>query len=208
MTPTESREAALALSRERLARATTHLERLARDAAERIHHQKEEKRALEKRLADLETLYAQERQNFNQRASLLASVQTEAEERAKEFADLTSRLNDQDRLLNEQLQMISRLESELESRAAQLRNQTTLEAAWKAELAEWKEKVTQLEDRLQSTSSERDELRVKIYEDERTNAQYALHLTAEERDKAAKAIDALIDQISTVESRALLANDK
>ena len=208
MTPTESREAALALSRERLARATSRLERVARDAAERIHHLKDEKRGLEKRLSDLETLYAQERQNFEQRASLLASVKTETEDRAKEFATLSARLAEQDRLLNEQLQTIAKLESELQDRVGEIRNQGALESARNTELAEWKAKVTQLEERLEAASGERDKLRSKIYEDERLNAQYVLHLTADERDKAAKAIDSLIDQLSTIESRAVLANEK
>lgn len=163
MTPTESREAALALSRERLARASSRLERVARDAAERIYHLKEEKRGLEKRLADLETLYAQERQNFDQRASLLTSVQTEANDRAKEFADLTGRLNDQERLLTEQNQTIDTLRSELERQAEELRSQGSQKAAGKAELADWKSKVAQLEERLEAASSERDALRAKIY---------------------------------------------
>ena len=208
MTPTESREVALGFSRERLARATTRLERVARDAAERIIHLKEEKRTLERRLSDLETLFAQERQNFDQRASLLASVTVESEERTKSFSDLTARLNDQERLLNEQIEIIARLESELENRSTELRNQSGLETAWKAEVGEWKEKVTQLEKRLEATNAERDKLRSKIYEDERTNAQYALRLTLNEKDKAAKAIDSLLDQISTIESRTLIQYEK
>jgi Tfp pilus assembly protein PilN len=106
VTPTESREVVLGLSRERLARATTHLERIARDAAERIHQLKQEKQTLEQRLHDVETLFAQERQNFEQRATLLASVASETEERAKAFTDLNKRLDEQERLLNEQIETI------------------------------------------------------------------------------------------------------
>ncbi|HZK76785.1 MAG TPA: hypothetical protein VFD13_07750 [Candidatus Kapabacteria bacterium] len=208
MTPTESREVVLGLSRERLARASSRLERVARDAAERILHLKEEKRSLERRLADLETLFAQERQNFEQRAALLASVSSESEERSKEFLSLNVRLKDQERLLNEQIETISRLESELENRSSELQNRSALESARQAELAEWKAKVVQLEKRLESTGAERDALRSKTYEDERMNAQYALHLTPEDRDKAAKAIDSLIDQLSAIESRTLIANEK
>jgi len=208
VTPTESREVVLGLSRERLARASSRLERVARDAAERILHLKEEKRSLERRLADLETLFAQERQNFEQRAALLASVSSESEERSKEFLSLNVRLKDQERLLNEQIETISRLESELENRSSELQNRSALESARQAELAEWKAKVVQLEKRLESTGAERDALRSKTYEDERMNAQYALHLTPEDRDKAAKAIDSLIDQLSAIESRTLIANEK
>lgn len=208
MTPTESREVVLGLSRERLARASARFERVARDAAERIHHHTEEKRGLERRLADLETLFAQERQNFDQRASLLASVSTESEERSKAFSDLSARLNEQEQLLNEQMEIISRLESELENRSAELRNRSSLESAWQVELGEWKAKITQLEQRLEAAGAERDSLRTKIYEHERMNAQYALHLTSDDRDRAAKALDALIDQLSTMESQVLVANDK
>jgi DNA repair exonuclease SbcCD ATPase subunit len=208
VTPTESREVVLGLSRERLARASSRLERIARDAAERIVQLKAEKFALERRLIDVETLFAQERQNFEQRASLLASVTAESEDRNKASRDLNARLNDQERLLNEQIETISRLESELEHRSEGLRNQNVLETAWQAELAEWKTKVTNLEQRILTTGTERDSLREKIYEDERMNAQYALHLTPDDRDKAAKAIDSLIDQLSSIESRTLIANEK
>ncbi len=208
MTPTESREVVLGLSRERLARAMTRLERTARDAAERIQHLKEEKRALEKRLSDMETLFAQERQNFDQRASLIESVKTESQERAKEFTNLSMRLNDQDRLLNEQIEIIAKLESELENRSVELQKQQKLETTWKSEVSEWKDKFAQLEERLNVVSAERDKLRQTIYEDERMDAQYVLHLTPDDRDKAAKVLDALMDQLSTIESRALLTNEK
>ena len=198
MTPTESREVVLGLSRERLARASTRFERIARDAAERIHHLKQEKLALERRLADLESLFNQERQNFEQRASLLTSVTSESEER----------LNDQERLLNEQIETITRLESELASRAEQSKEQLALEAAWQAELAEWKTKTAQLESRIEKISKERDSFRTRIFEDERINAQYVLRLTSEDRDNAAKAMDALIDQLSAMESRAQIAGEK
>ncbi len=186
----------------------TRLERTARDAAERIQHLKEEKRALEKRLSDMETLFAQERQNFDQRASLIESVKTESQERAKEFTNLSMRLNDQDRLLNEQIEIIAKLESELENRSVELQKQQKLETTWKSEVSEWKDKFAQLEERLNVVSAERDKLRQTIYEDERMDAQYVLHLTPDDRDKAAKVLDALMDQLSTIESRALLTNEK
>ncbi len=208
MTPTESREAVLGLSRERLARACSRFERVARDAAERIVQLKAEKFTLERRLTDLETLFAQERQNFDQRAALLASVTSESEERTKAFSDLNARLNDQERLLNEQIETISRLESELENRSSELRGQIATETAWQAELAEWKSKVANVEQRLEATTAERDSLRAKIYDDERMNAQFVLHLTPDDRDNAAKAIDLLIEQLSRIESRTLIANEK
>lgn len=208
MTPTESREVVLGLSRERLARASSRFERVARDAAERIVQLKAEKRALERRLTDLETLFAQERQNFDQRAALLASVGAESDEHKKASSDLAARMSDQERLLSEQIETIASLESELENRSSELQNQGALESAMQTELAEWKVKAAQLEKRLESTGAERDALRAKTYEDERMNAQYALHLTPEDRDKAAKAIDSLIDQLSTIESRTLVANEK
>ena len=208
MTPTESREVVLGLSRERLARATTRFERVARDAAERIHHLKQEKQALERRLADLESLFAQERQNFEQRASLLSSVTSESEERAKAFSDLNTRLEAKERLLNEQSETIARLESELAARKEQLKEQASVGSTSQAELVEWKTKTAQLEDRLEKIGKERDSFRAKIFENERVNAQYVLRLTSEDRDNAAKAMDALIDQLSAMESRAQIAGEK
>jgi chromosome segregation ATPase len=208
VTPTESREVVLGLSRERLARASSRLERIARDAAERIHHLKQEKQALERRLADLETLFAQERHNFEQRASLLASVASETEERAKAFTDLNVRLDDQERLLSEQIETISRLESELAGRAMALKEQQALEIASQVELAEWKAKNMQLESRIETIAAERDDLRSKSYDNERVNAQYALHLTADDCNNAAKAMDALIDQLSNIESKILMEEQK
>jgi chromosome segregation ATPase len=208
VTSTESREVVLGLSRERLARATSRFERVARDAAEHIIQLKAEKRALERRLADLETLFAQERQNFEQRAALLASVGAESEEHKKTSSDFATRLTDQERLLSEQIETIARLESELENRSSELQNQSALETTLLAELAEWRAKFAQIEERLEATGAERDALRSKTYEDERMNAQYALHFTPEDRDKAAKAIDALIDQLAIIESKTLVANEK
>jgi exonuclease VII large subunit len=208
VTPTESREVVLGLSRERLARATTHLERIARDAAERIHQLKQEKQTLERRLHDLETLFAQERQNFEQRASLLASVSSESEERAKEFTDLNKRLADQEWLLNEQITTISRLEAELANSALQLKEQREYETTWQSELDEWKTKTAQLEDRVEKISKERDAFRTRIFEDERMNAQFVLKLTSDDRDTAAKALDSLLDQISAMESRVLATEEK
>jgi chromosome segregation ATPase len=208
LTPTESREVVLGLSRERLARASARLERIARDAAERIHQLKQDKQALERRLTDLDSLYTQERQNFEQRASLLSSVATESEERSKAFNELNARLNDQERLLSEQIDTISRLESELASRGEQLNKQKALEDAWSAELTEWKSKTAQLEDRISKISSERDSFRAQIVENERMNAQYVMRFTADDRESAKKAMDKLIDQLSVVESRMQISEDK
>lgn len=208
MTPTESREVVLTLSRERLARATSRLERTARNAAERITHLKEEKRALEGRLKDLEKLFSQERQNFDQRASLIESMKSENEERAKTFTELECRIDDSERLFNEQLATISKLESELAGRTFQIKDQQALETAWQAELNEWKEKSSQLEDRISKLSSERDELRSKAYDNERQNAQYALRLTADEKESAAKALDALLDRVTLLESKAIAVSEK
>ncbi len=208
MTPTESREVVLGLSRERLARATTRFERLARDAAERIHNLKQEKQTLEKRLSDLESLFTQERQNFEQRASVLASVASESEERAIAFTDLNARLTDQERLLNEQIGTITRLESELANRSTQLKEQQEVETLWQTELSESKAKTAQLEDRLEKISKEREAFRTRIFEDERMNAQYVLKLTSDDRDHAAKAIDALLDQFALMESRVLATEEK
>jgi exonuclease VII large subunit len=208
VTPTESREIVLGLSRERLARATTRFERLARDAAERIHHLKQEKQALEKRLADVESLFAQERQNSEQRVSVLESVASESEERAKAFTDLNVRHTDQERLLNEQIETINRLEAELANRGVQLKEQQEIETLWQAELTEAKAKTSQLEDRVEKISAEREAFRTKIFENERVNAQYVLKLTSDDRDNAAKALDSLIDQFSTMESRVLATEEK
>jgi chromosome segregation ATPase len=198
----------LGLSRERLARATTRFERLARDAAERIHHLKQEKQTLEKRLVDLESLFNQERQNFEQRASLLTSISSESEERAKAFTDLNARHAAQERLLNEQSETIAHLESELAARKEELKEQSSVGSTSQAELEEWKAKTAQLEDRLEKIGKERDSFRAKIFENERVNAQYVLRLTSDDRDNAAKAIDTLIDQFSAIELRLQNAEGK
>lgn len=205
MTPTETRDIVLGLSRERLARASARLERVTRDAVERITLLKQEKLALERRLIDLETLFAQERQNFEQRAALLTSESAESAERAKALDNLSGKLNEQEGLLYEQIETISKLESELANRAAELGELHTAEEAWKAEIAEWKAKFQQAEERLAQTGEERDSLKSKIYESERMAAQYVLHFTPEERDKASKAIDSLIDSLSEIESRTMSA---
>jgi chromosome segregation ATPase len=207
VTPTESREVVLSLSRERLARATTRLERVTRDAVERITHLRQEKSSLEKRLVDLEKLFETERSNFEQRAALLTSVSSETEERTKEYNELCTRLTEQERLLNEQLDTIAKLEGDLSNRALQLRDQQHTESAWKKELDQWKAKVEQLESRLEKTTTERDTMRKQLYDAERESAQFVLHLTAEERDKAAKSIDTLVDQLSKMETR-IVATEK
>jgi len=203
VTPTESRDIVLGLSRERLARASSRLERVTRDAVERITQLKQDKLALERRLADLETLFAQERQNFEQRNALLTSESAESAELKKAFDELNSRLNGQEAIIYEQLETISKLESKLATATADLsKNQTAGEASI-AEIAEWKAKFEQADERLAQTAQERDSLKSKIYENERMAAQYVLHFTPEERDKASKAIDSLIDSLSNIESRTL-----
>ena len=201
MTPSESREITLSLSRERLARALTKFERVSHDATETIVNLRQEKLVLEKRLTELTKLFDQERSNFEQRVALLTSSQTETEERAKAFDELTCRLDDQERLMNEQIEMIGRLETELEDRAGQLRERSELEIAWKREIEEWRTKVAQLEGRVEAVQAERDAMKSQLYDHERTDAQFALRLTPEERDLAAKSIDSLLDQLSAMESR-------
>ncbi len=201
MTPAESREITLSLSRERLARAITKFERVSRDAVETISGLRQEKLGLEKRLSDLSKLFDQERSNFEQRVALLSSSKSEAEERVKAFQELTARLNDQDRLMNEQLSMISQLEEELANRAGQLRDRVELEAAWKNEMEEWRSRVTQLESHLEATEAERDALVADRSKRESEDARFALKLTSEERDLAATAIDAVLDQLGVMESR-------
>ena len=196
-----SREIVLSLSRERLARAVSKLDRLARDAAETIANLRQEKREIEARLADVTRLFEQERSNFAQRAALLQSVTNESEERAKSFDELNARLNDQERLLNEQLETITRLESELGEGVVQLRERQKLEEAWQNELKEWKQKVEQAETRLKETASERDFMKAQLYQHEREAAHYAVRLSQEERSKAVNAIDTLIDKLSSIESR-------
>lgn len=201
MTPAESREITLSLSRERLARAIAKFERVSRDAVETISGLRQEKLVLEKQFSDLTKLYDQDRSNFEQRAALLSSVKTETEERAKSFDELTCRLDDQERLMNEQIAMIGHLEAELSDRAGQLRERSELEAAWKNEIEEWRSKVAQLQGHLETAQTERDALQTQLYDHEREDAQYALRLTPEERDHAAKSIDALLDQLGAMESR-------
>src|ERR1019366_1634309 len=98
--------------------------------------------------------------------------------------------------------------SELAARKEQLKEQASVGSTSQAELVEWKTKTAQLEDRLEKIGKERDSFRAKIFENERVNAQYVLRLTSEDRDNAAKAMDALIDQLSAMESRAQIAGEK
>ncbi len=207
VTPSITLSVALSASREHLARALARLERLTRDASETITHQRHEKQQLERRLADLSKLVEQERSNFQQRESLLTSVASETEERAKAFTELSARLNDQERLLAEQLESIGRLESEMENRAMQIREQGSVEAAWKHELEEWTGKVERLESRLAEVAAERDEFKKQAYEREREDAQYVVRLTQDDREHAAKAVDALLDQLSILETRITITQE-
>ncbi|MDP4200623.1 MAG: hypothetical protein Q8922_09355 [Bacteroidota bacterium] len=198
---------ALNANREQLARALARLERLTRDAIETITHQRQEKHQLERRLSDLTKLVEQERSNFQQRESLLSSAKSETEERAKAFTELSARLNEQERLLAQQLETIGRLESDLDTRAMQIREQESAEAAWRHELEEWSGKVERLEARLAETTAERDEIKKQFYEREREDAQYVVRLSQEDRTRAAKAVDALIDQLSILETRITLTQE-
>jgi chromosome segregation ATPase len=201
MTPAESHEVTLITTREQLARSIARLSRLASDATETIAHQRQEKQQLEKRVADLTKLTQQERSNNEQRESLIASFESERAERAKEFGELEARLNDQERLLAEQLEAISHLETELANRAMQIREQQSTGTAWKREIEEWESKVQRLEVRLADVEAERDKLKKEFYEREREEAQYAVRMTQEGREIAAKAIDSLIDQLTVLETR-------
>jgi chromosome segregation ATPase len=196
-----SYEIVVSLSRERLARAVSKLDRLARDAAETIANLRQEKHDVEIRLADVTRMFAQERSNFEQRAALLQSVTSEADERKKSFDELNARLIDQERLLSEQLETIQRLESELGDESVQLRERQSIEQAWQSEAQEWKQKIEQLETRLKETAAERDTMKSELYERERENAHYAVRLSREDRDKAAQVIDTLLNQLSHIESR-------
>lgn len=205
MTLSENHEAVLIASRERLARASAHLERLTRDAAETILHQRQEKEQLERRLAEMGKLVEQERSNFEQRAALLTSVTSETEQRAKAFDELSARLNDQERLLSEQLETIATLESELSDRAMQLREQQGIEQAWRREIDEWKSKVEALESRLEETARDRDSLKGQFYEREREDAQYSVRWTADQRDHASKMLDSLMEELTVLETRITLS---
>jgi chromosome segregation ATPase len=201
MTPVESQETTLTLSRERLARAISKFERLARDAGETITALRQEKQGLDRRLADLTKLVEQERSNFKQKTALLTSFNLETEERAKTAEDLNRRLTEQEGLMTEQLETITRLESQLEQSSREFSKRDVLEAAGNQEMEEWRAKVSQLEGRLANTQSERDSMKSELYEHERQEAHFALRLTPEDRDKAAKAIDTLLDQLTVMETR-------
>ena len=77
-----------------------------------------------------------------------------------------------------------------------------------AEVGEWKQKVQQLEERLEKMTAERDKLKSKMYDSERVNAQYVMQFTQEDKDKAAKAIDTLLDELTIIETRLTLTNEK
>jgi len=201
MTPVESQETTLILSRERLARAIAKFERLARDASETISGLRQEKQGLERRLADLTKLVEQERSNFQQRAALLSSAKSETEERAKAADELNRRLMEQEGLMSQQLETIARLESQIEDNRRQFADLKEAEAESQHERSEWRTKVEQLQSRLETVLGERDAMKSQLYQHEREEAQFALKMTPEDRDKAAKAIDSLLDQLATMETR-------
>jgi len=203
---THSRSAALAQSRERLARALAHLERLTREATEVISHLNREKKELLDRVKELERLMEQERANAEQRARLHSSAMEEANERQTLIEELRSQ--------HTQAQTYA---ADLEGRLLELeeRNASSVAAhgtkeeelrAKEQEITHLKELLIQSEEKLSKLTGERDELKSMVYEQERENAQWTIRLTREEQKTAISAIDKLIEQVSKIEQNLVATN--
>lgn len=201
MTPSNTREVSLSLSRDRIARALSRLERLGRDAADIINDLRTEKRELETRLAELTKRFQLETSNFEQRSALLNSITAESEERNRMLESLTSQQEANEALIEELRSSIARLEQKLnDGRNAH----GEAEAAKQSLLSEklvLQDKVGELNERLEWVSKERDHFRAILVDREREDAQWALKLSPEEREHATRAIDSLIDKLSSIETR-------
>ena len=201
MTPTNSREVTLSLSRDRVARALAKLERLTRDAADTIQDLRSEKRELETRLNELTKRFQLEQGNFEQRSALLQSVTAESEERGRMLESLSAQHTANENLIEELRTTIARLEQKLnDGRSAQSDAESTKQQLL-AEKATWQDKVGELNEKLEWVTKERDHFRAILVDREREDAQWALKLSPEEKENAAKAIDSLMDKLSAIESR-------
>ena len=83
----------------------------------------------------------------------------------------------------------------------QLHEQQSTGTARTREIEEWTSKVERIEARLADVEAERDKLKTEFYEREREEADSAVRMTQDDRERAAKSIDALIDQLSVLETR-------
>jgi chromosome segregation ATPase len=196
-----TREINLSLGRDRIARALSKIERLSRDAIETIAQLRTDKQELESRMSELTKRYEQERSNLEQRAALLNSVNSESEEREKSFKELSEAKARQEHTIQGQLATIAQLKADLSDRAVIMNEQLENERNLRAEAEEMRAKAASLEERLTATSYERDTMKSQLYQKEREDAQWAIRLSSEERNKATKAIDVLIDQLSELEQR-------
>ena len=201
MTPGNTREITLNLGRERLARALSKIDRLSRDAIETITQLRLDKAELDARINDLHKRFEQERTNFEQRAILLQSVNSESEERARAFEELERAKSDQEIVIQEQLSVIATLKSELSGIGLSQNEQLEHERELRGEMEKLQAANASIEERLTAVTFERDTMKSQLYAREREDAQWALRLTAEEKIKATKAIDALIDQLASIESK-------
>lgn len=201
MTPTNSREVTLSLSRDRVARALARLERLSRDAADVINDLRTEKRELETRLNELTKRFQLEQNNFEQRSALLHSITSESEERGRMLESLTKQQSDNENLIEELRTSIARLEQKLNDGRSAVGEAESSRQHLLSEKSTLQDKVGELNERLEWVTKERDHFRSMLVDREREDAQWALKLSPEEKENAARAVDALIDRLSSIETR-------
>jgi chromosome segregation ATPase len=201
VTPSNSREVALSLSRDRVARALSRLERLSRDATDTIHDLRSEKREIEQRLAELTKRFQVETNNFEQRAALLQSITVESEERARMLESLTAQQDANENLIEELRSNIARLEQKLsDGRSANGEAEATRQQLL-TEKSGWQDKVGELNEKLEWVTKERDHFRTLLVDREREDAQWAIKLSPDEKENATRAIDSLMDKLSSIETR-------
>jgi chromosome segregation ATPase len=201
VTPTNSREVSLSLSRDRIARALSRLERLGRDAADIITDLRSEKRELETRLAELTKRFQLETSNFEQRSALLHSITAESEERNRMLESLSGQQAANESLIEELRTTIARLEQKLNDGRGAHADAEAAKQLLQSEKLALQDKVGELNERLEWVSKERDHFRSILVDREREDAQWALKLSPEEKEQATRAIDSLIDKLSSIETR-------
>jgi chromosome segregation ATPase len=114
---------------------------------------------------------------------------------------LTAQQSANENLIEELRTTIARLEQKLnDGRSAQSESETAKHQLL-SEKAAWQDKLGELTEKLEWVTKERDHFRSILVDREREDAQWAIKLSPEEKENAAKAIDSLMDKLSAIETR-------
>lgn len=197
--PSHSRSTQLTQSRERLARALQHFERLVRDASQTITTLVTERQELRGRIEELQSLLDQEKANAEQRSRLHSSAMEEAKGQGAQIEQLRTQLEEAQQAHH---QLEKQLAQSEESRVSLERDAASREAAIgerNSEIENVREQLAALEERSSRIASERDSMKSTLYEQERENAQWGLKLTVEEHVEALGALNKLLEQITRIE---------